>query len=361
MDRRSTCASLSSAPGRWGIALIGLLLATVILPGGCGRAAPITILPLDLELNGPGDNIDDPCFWVDPTGSPNPRAWLFATAKDSGLLEVFELPGGALVGTVSGFGRPNNCDVDGSLLFTTDREPGSGAGLPGKVKVHRIPELTLVRTFGEDMSAPHGIDVATVPGSPARVYVTDSADASVHVYDADSGSLVHRFGTGFGAGIEPVLVDSGLRRIYVARGEKEKTRGVGIFDLDGHLLREFGADVIEKDAEGMAIYACGEAGYLLVADQHKQRTEFEIFDRQSLRHLGTFALADGSGELSSATDGIDVLQVALPGFPAGMLAVCDGCGTNIPDETDVVSWTTIARALGLAECPGGMAPRDPPP
>ena len=43
---------------------------------------------------------------------------------------------------------------------------------------------------------------------------------------------------------------------------------------------------------------------------------------------------------------IEILQVALPGFPAGVLAACDGCGSNLPDEMDVVSWERIAGVTG---------------
>ncbi len=327
-----------------GLSMLGLAAL------GVGDDHPrLEIAGLAYELDGPGTNVDDPCWWSSPAGD---RALLFVTTKDSGMVEAFEMPAGRLVGTIPGFGRPNNCAVHGNLLLTTDREPrASGAG-PGKVKVHRIPDFARLRTFGDDMEAPHGIDVATVEGEAPRVYVTDSADASVHVYDLDAGTLVRKFSTGFGDGVEPILVDARHRRVFVGRGEKEKSRGLGVFDLEGRLEREFGADVFQKDAEGLALYACGDGGYLVGTDQHKRRTEFEVFDRVTLRHLATFTLEDGRGEFTSATDGIDILQTPLPGFPAGIFAACDGCGSNEPDEIDVIGWDRIAAAVGLQRCPG---------
>jgi 3-phytase len=346
-----------SRGGVWLLLVATSLLAGALLPPNRGGASVVDLGPLDLELDGPGENVDDPCFWTSREPGAR-RALLFATAKDSGLVEVFDLPRGTLIGAIGGFGRPNNCVVAGDLLLTTDREPG-GAALPGKVKVHHLPDLVPVRTFGEDLVEPHGIDVATIDGV-TRVYVTDSSDATLHVYDLATGARLAVAPTGFGRGIEPVLVDALHGRIFIPRGEKEETRGVGIFDMEGKLLREFGADVVQKDAEGLAIYACGDGGYLIVTDQHKKKTEFEVFDRRELRHLRTFALYDGRGDYSSATDGIDILQTPMEGFPAGMLAVCDGCGTNQPDEVDVVSWARVARALGLKECPGGVERRQEP-
>jgi sugar lactone lactonase YvrE len=332
----------------------GVLLALVArCAGGPGDARGVRVAPIDRELDGPGRNVDDACFWLDER---NPAAsLLFVTTKDSGLVEVFSPVTGALVTTITGFGRPNNCAVEGNLLVTTDREPEAAGAAPGGVKVHRIPDFTLVRAFAGDTVAPHGVDVLTLPSGEKRVYVTDSADASVRVYDLASGRAVATFATGFGGGIEPVLGDDHHGRLFVARGEKEDVRGVGVFDYEGRLLREFGAEVLGKDAEGMAVYACGSGGYLVIADQHKKRTQFEVFDRVTLDHRVTFYLEDGKGDFTNATDGIEIVQDPLPGFPSGFLAACDGCGTDEPDEMDVVSWDRIASTAGLERCPGGVA------
>jgi myo-inositol-hexaphosphate 3-phosphohydrolase len=311
------------------------------------EASSPEVFPVDFELDGPGENVDDVCFWVDPTDPAG--TLLFVTTKDSGLVEVFNAVTGAFVSTIPGFGLPNNCAVDGDLLLTTDRTAGD-------VKVHRIPEFTLVQTFGEDMVDPDGIDVFSVAGGQTLVYVTDSNDASVHVYDLGTGALVRSFPTGFGGGIEPILADERYQRVFVSRGEKEDVRGIGVFDPEGSLLREIGATVFRDDAEGMAIYACGDDGYLVAADQLSSATDFEVFDRVTLEHLGTFHVQDGSGEYVNATDGIDILQTPVPGFPNGILAACDGCGWNLPDEMEVISWDRIATTVGLNRCPDGEEP-----
>jgi 3-phytase len=327
--------------------LFTFLLAVVVLPLSPLEGRSAEALAVDLELIGPGTNIDDPCFWVDPKDPSS--VLVFVTSKDSGLVEVFDLATGELTATIPGFGKANNCAVEGDLLLTTDRSHRH-------VTVHHLPDRTLVRTLGENLGEPEGIDVLDGPAGQKRVYVTDEVDASVHVYDLASGDLVRTFATGFGAGIEPILADDRHQRIYVSRGENERQRGIGLFSPEGQLIREFGAEDFSSDAEGMAIYACGEGGYLVVADQLRDATEFEVFDRITLEHLGTFTLQGGEGDPTHLTDGIDILQAPLPQFPNGLLAACDGCADDEPEDMDIVSWDRIAEALKLARCPGGEAP-----
>jgi len=307
--------------------------------------APPEVTPLALELDGPGTNHDDPCFWVDPGDPAN--SLLFMTSKSSGLVEVFRLPAGTLVGTIPGFLKANNCWVEGDLLLTTDT-------LAHHVTVHHLPDLAPAGTLAEDMLAPMGIATLHAPDGQTLLYVTDEADASVHVYDLATRMLVRRFASGFGLRIEPVVADDRYQRVFIAR-EERGGHGIGLFTPEGTLVRQFGAQVFAADTEGLALYACGDGGYLVAVDQKLTATEFEVFDRVTLEHLGTFTMQDGTGEFTSATDGIEILQTPLPGFPAGMLAACDGCGDNLPDQTDVMAWERIAAVMGLDVCPDGAA------
>jgi Phytase len=100
-----------------------LLVATLWLGfGGAPAVAQqfgnIDVSPLDFEVDGPGSNIDDPCFWVDQANPAN--SLLFVTAKDSGLVEVFRASTGAFVTSITGFNIPNNYVAEGDLLLTTD-------------------------------------------------------------------------------------------------------------------------------------------------------------------------------------------------------------------------------------------------
>jgi myo-inositol-hexaphosphate 3-phosphohydrolase len=329
---------------------VGLAAAAAVLLAAIALvdASPPVASPTAFELDGPGKNTHAPCFWANPA---DPGAsLLFATAKDSGLVEVFNATTGALVGAVPGFGRPNNCTVEGDLLLTTDETAHD-------VVVHHVPDLTLMRTFGQDMIVPQGIDVLTRSDGQRLVYVIDSGNASVHVYDLATGAPVRSFATGFGLEMEPILADDRYQRIFIARQDATTgPRGIGIFSSQGTYLGEFGSAAFSRDPEGMALYACGDGGYIVAADQMTTATQFEVFDRVTLQHVGTFEIEDGSGDFTDSTDGVAILQTPLPGFPNGVFAACDGCGSTLPEEVDVIGWDRIASVLGLNVCPGGAAP-----
>ena len=92
-----------------------------------------------------------------------------------------------------------------------------------------------------------------------------------------------------------------------------------------------------NQAEGIVLYACGDsAGYWIATDQGKVVNTYHLFDRMTLRHVGSF----GSPTILN-TDGIAITQRAFPGFPAGALfAVHDDGGVA------AISWATIADAVG---------------
>jgi 3-phytase len=327
--------------GAWPPALVVLAALCLVGHSRFGATA-LPVAEIDLRLAGPGRAADDPCFWVDP--SDPDTSLLFVTARDVGTVEVYNAANGMFVNAVTGFGLPSSCAVVDDLLLTTDRKAG-------EVKVHHIPDLSPVRTFGRDMKAPEGIDVLHASKGKVLVYVTDSGDASVHAYDLRTGMLVRSFQTGSGRDVAPIVVDDLYGRIYVAREERGE-HAIAVYTPEGTLVRAFGASVFAHDAEGLAIYACGTAGYLVAADQGKSAAEFEVFDRVSLAHLGTFRLRDWQGRVTDATDGIDILQAPLAGFPNGVLAARHG----EQDGMDVVSWDHIAAAMGLDRCPGGAPP-----
>jgi len=328
--------------------VLAALAALGAVAGGLLEARNPEVSPIVFELDGPGENVDDPCFWVDPNDPAG--GLIFVTTKDSGLVEVFSTATGGLVTTIPGFERPNNCAVEGDLLLTTDRGP-----LDVGVKIHSIPDFTLVGAFADDMIDPHGIDIFHDPMGQALVYVTDGNDASVHVYDLVTGNLLDVFDSTFNPGIEPVVVDDLYDRIFVAR-EEPNGRGIGLFTPAGTLVKQFGASTFSNDTEGLALYRCGDGGYLVAADQGTTATEFEVFDRITLDHIGTFRVRDESGDFTNSTDGIDILQMPVPGFENGVLAACDGCGSTLPDEMDLVAWERIADALDLDVCRDGVAP-----
>ena len=78
-------------------------------------------------------------------------------------------------------------------------------------------------------------------------------------------------------------------------------------------------------------------GLIIVADQRKPLTDFEVFDRKSWFHLGTFRIQGVSN-----TDGIASTQQVLPGYPHGIFAA-----VNNDSSVVGVRWDKIFKGAGL--------------
>ena len=118
-----------------------------------------------------------------------------------------------------------------------------------------------------------------------------------------------------------------------------------------------GSSYLTADVEGLTIYDAGHGrGYLLVSSQGLD--EFLVYDRETLEHLGNFAVGDGVVDSVEESDGMHVANVNLGGrFRQGLLVMQDG--GNSPDVADeegetrdntnfkFVRWADVAHAMGL--------------
>lgn len=305
--------------------------------------SPIVLI-VDAQITGSGLNYDDICFWGNP-GRPQDTL-MFVTAKDVPAVEVFRLETGELVRTIKGFVRPNNCDVVDDLLVTADSDGR-------KVVIHRIPDFQVVAVLDQGFDDPQGVTLLRFEGR-RLAFIADRAQRDVHVYDLEAMRLVRVFATGFESA-EGMVADELYERVYVADGKRGRVRA---FSVSGELLTEFGDEVIQGDAEGIGLYRCATGGWLIVSDQREhspEPAEFEVFDRKSLAHLGTFTMMNAEGDVTNATDGVDVFQMPTPRFPAGVFAACDDC-SRTGDDIDLVSWDRVATELGLEVCPDAGSP-----
>ena len=280
-----------------------------------------------------GEEMDSLAVWQRSDGPD----WLIASAKQGQRLLVFDAETGARIGAHGGpgsepgrFQRPNGIAVAGDLLFVVERD---GA----RVQVLRLPGFEPVGQFGqEELQTPYGLWLDTRQAGAVTAYVTDSfmADFANRVLPAPQrlaervkryrvaerdGKLEVRYLGAFGDTGE----DGALRMVESIAGDIAHDRLL-IADEDrrvGSTLREYSLDgrfqgrslpVFEGDAEGVALWACGDDGYWLAADQ-VDPTRFRVFERDTLAPAGEF-----SGERTSMTDG-----VALAGpsarFPHGAL------------------------------------------
>lgn len=326
-----------------------LLVAAVAAPACAGEAPPGTlVLTPDFELDGAGTNVDSLAFYEDPDPA---RTLLFVTAKDNQRVEVWRQPfagheQAALEHPSFGTGtQVNGIAVDQELrrLYVAVSAPAS------TVAVFSLPDLVFQGELGKgalDLGSEPNLALLRRPDGARWLYV--SADRVVDVRDARSGAPIGRWSPA--GGLETMVADDRDQVIYVP--DENGGSGVHAYEpLGAPQLREganrLGEGVFDEDAEGIVLYRCpadgsGDdgGGFLVVADQRGEQTEFELFDRRSWQHLGAFRLAGVAN-----TDGIASTQRALPGWPQGVFAAIDD-----DTSTAVIGWDRILAATGLA-CP----------
>ena len=78
-------------------------------------------------------------------------------------------------------------------------------------------------------------------------------------------------------------------------------------------------------------------GFIVVADQMTDISEFEFFDRETWEHVGLLTI----GTVKN-TDGIASSQVSYPDYLMGIFAAVDN-----DRRTVVVGWDAILEAMNL--------------
>ncbi len=344
-----------------------ILLTTVALTAGCQSAPTRQVAAAEVHVveeaflspMHPADNIDSPTAWHGPGGS----TWVIASAKATDRLVVYDgatgerlgafgRPGGAL----GELRRPNGVFVIDDLLFVVERDNR-------RVQIFSLPAFESLIAFGaDDLLNPYGLWVGRTDHGYV-VHVTDSyqtprdrvpplaeLDRRVKRFQVErdghgglSAQLLDAYGDIGSAGalrvVESIWADPINDRVLIAEEDESWANEIKLYTLAGRYSgRNFGADILEAQAEGIALYACADGGgYWLTTAQDKQRTTFHLFERGSLEHVGAFA-----GASVANTDGVWLTQVASARFPAGAFyAVHDDQGLVAFD------WRDIAGALEL--------------
>ncbi len=313
----------------------------------------------------PEDNIDSPASWTAPDG----EVWLIATAKSTHRLMVYRGDSGALLRTVGEqgaalgqFDRPNGVFVIDDLLLAVERDNR-------RVQVLRLPGFSPLGSFGEgELRQPYGLWLRRSEGG-YEVMVSDAymdaadedtvpplaeLDRRFQRYqltlagDALQARHLGSFGATEAAGAiripESLWGDEAHNRLLIAEEDQADGTRIKPYRLSdlGYARSDLGAGLFRAQAEGIALYACGDgSGWWIATDQFKDRSLFHVFDRASLAHLGSFA-----GRTVANTDGVWLDQGASARFPQGVFyAVHDDQGVGAFD------WRDIAAALQLGRCP----------
>jgi 3-phytase len=275
-------------------------------------------VPKPVTVTIPGKNVDSPAIWF----APKPEESLvLLTEKGGGQVMVFKADAKATF--VRRFGkmkRPNGVailqgvpigSINKDLAFITDRDGNI-------INVYSIPDFELVGSFGQDIKQPMGIslyhrksDGAIFAYIVKKLGKENEKVISYRITDKDgriTGTHEISFGRELLTNQETVVVDQDREQVYVA---DENRHEVKVYDLTGKLVTAFGKGHFSAQVEGIALLGCGKSGLIVVTDQ-KGETEFEVFDRATLQHLGTIKTT------LKVTDGIALTEKPLPDYPNGL-------------------------------------------
>jgi hypothetical protein len=300
-------------------------------------------------------NLDSPAVWHGRNG----EHWLLTSAKEGNFIRIDDARTGRFIrdfGT-SGkgrgeLGRPNGIAVIDDLVFIVERDNA-------RVQVVSLPALEAVGTLGEGLlQVPYGIAVQRMGPAQYQLLVSDNfeigdapardsvwtrrvlmfnVDVHAGVRVRSSKPIADARGAGRLHVVESLAWDPAYERIFAAE-EQEGNSSVKIFTQEMRYSGEIRSLFFPHQAEGIALYPCtARSGYWVMTDQGEQVNTFHVFDRGTLRHVGSFRLR---GVLN--TDGITVTAAPLGTFARGAFFA-------VHDDGSVagIGWESIARALEL--------------
>lgn len=375
----------------WPYLLIGLLLVTIVGSGTVYAFTPYTVSPsLETTSTNPKEQrrFDDPAIWIHPT---DPALSLIIGANKAYALLVYDLDGNEIQDVDNGNDESyNNVDVryrfplDGELVdivVATQRDSESLEIYKVDVATRQLIDIGHASNDGTIDYEPYGIGLYHDPATDKfYAFVTDGGgNSDVRQYELidDSGTVkieLKRTLSNVASLAEGVVADDINGIVYIA----EEANGIykydaspdpdgdgtlnttGVEDLDDIVrttVLEEGEENTEKDLEGLTLYYAipdncnGKSGYLLASSQGNNT--YHILERDGNNmYLGYFSIDDGTIDGTSATDGIDVTNLALgSNFPNGFFIVHDDAddlsvsGNSDPENFKMVDWNDIAVTI----------------
>jgi 3-phytase len=309
---------------------------------------------------------DDPAIWIN-RANPAESLVIGTDKHPDGALVAFGLDGKIQWDkTVRGLLRPNNVDIaydvplgqrKVDIAVVTER-------YAHRLRVYRLPEMAAIdgggipAFEGEVAREVMGVALYTRPRDGALFVLVSRVDTGaprdgyltqLRLADDGKGVLrgtkVRNFGKWSGKKeVEAVAVDSEFGFVYYS----DEGFGVRKYSADpdaadaGQELAVTGASGFAEDHEGISIYPRrGGTGYILVSNQSADT--FRIFPREGAIGKQHDHPLLASVRLSTReSDGSDVTNVALPGFPGGLFVAMS------TDRTfHFYAWGDIKAAAGL--------------
>lgn len=302
------------------------------------------------------DSADDPAIWIHPS---NPEKSVIIGTDKKGGLATYNLKGEQL--NYYPFGNMNNCDLRTGFPIngdTIDILAASNRTMQS-VSLFRIAEngeldsihYRIIQSKMSDevyglcmyQSKKTGLFYVFVNGKSGEVeqYELFAADNKV------DAKLVRSFQ--LGTQTEGMVADDETGNLYIG----EEVAGVWKFDAEpngsskGIFINNSSEENpnIKYDVEGLAIYATDSVnGYLVASSQGNY--SYSIFERQGdNKYLGSFRITDGVVDGVEETDGLEISNAPLPGFPKGILVVQDGFNYDDRKKKSqnykIVSWESV--------------------
>lgn len=303
------------------------------------------------------DSADDPTIWINPK---NPaESVIIGTDKKGGII-TYNLSGKQL--NYYSTGNMNNCDLRYGFPLNGDTIDVVAATNRSyhSISLYKIREGGRLDTIHSRII--HSEMTEEVYGMcmyksriTSKFYVFINSKAGeveqwelFGVGDKIDARLVRSFA--LGTQTEGMVADDETGMVYI--GEEQ----AGIYKFEAEPDSSSEGTVLENsseqnpnikyDIEGLTIYKTDSInGYLLASSQGNY--SFVVFERkENNKYLGSFRIT-GTEMIDEVdeTDGIDVTNVSLPGFPKGFLVVQDGYNYDgkkkVSQNFKIIPWEQI--------------------
>lgn len=325
-----------------------VLLLCALLSGGFAMAKPGKTGPVPGALvpkvvtEPTKHDTDDPAIWINPA-NPAESLVLGTDKNTDGALYVWGLDGKIKHDkVVRGLVRPNNVDIAYGVMLGGKKTDIAvlTERYAHRLRAYRLPDMAPVDGGGipvfegEAARDCMGIALYSRAADGAVFAIVSRSDyraprqGYLHQYrlvDDGNGVLRGVFTRSFGEWsgtkeIEAIAVDNELGYVYFA----DENYGIRKYHADPTAedaedqIAVIGLDGFREDREGISIYKTGAGtGYIIVSNQ--QDNSFNLYPREgTAANPHEHPLLKKVDVSTIESDGSDVTNVALPGFPQGL-------------------------------------------